>query len=144
MTQVALKQTFEFIERLEHPEVDGNGWERLVTSVVADPENIDSYGNKVSEEEIRTMMLRFMGVYQNMGVNHLKDDYGEPIILNGSLVIVESWQVRQDEVIGGKRVPKGAWVMTVRVMDDEIWAGVLNGSYTGFSMEAFAKRVPLV
>jgi len=143
MTVVAYKQTCDFIARDESEAVDGSGWERLVTGVVADPENVDAYGNTISEEEIRTAMLRFMEVFQNTGVNHIKDSAENPVLFNDVIRIVECWQTRNEDYINGVRVPKGAWVMTVRVLDDDIWQGILNGTYTGFSLEAFAKRIPV-
>ncbi len=143
MTVVAYKQTCEFIDRQESQPVDGEGWERLVTGVVADPENVDSYGNTISEEEIRTAMLRFMEEFQNTGLDHQKDSANNPVLFNEVIRIVECWQTRNQDVINGVSVAKGAWVMTVRILDDDIWNGVLNGTYTGFSLEAIAKRIPV-
>lgn len=143
MAFVAYKQVFDFVEREEAKAVDGSGWERLVTGVVADPVNVDSYGNTISEEEIRTAMLRFMEEFQNTGVDHIKDSADNPVLFNDVIRVVECWQKREDGFISGAFVPKGAWLMTVRILDDDIWNGILNGKYTGFSLEAFAKRIPL-
>ncbi len=143
MTLVAYKQTCDFIERTEKAEVDGDGWERLVTGVVAGPENVDSFGGTISEEETRTAMIRFMEEFQNTGVNHLKDSHNNPVLFNDVIRITECWTTRVEQYINGTFVPKGSWVMTVRILDDDIWQGVLDGTYTGFSFEAFAKQVPL-
>lgn len=138
---VTIKRNFEIISRSELQGLDG--WERLVTGVVADPENVDSYGNKISAEEIRSACYGFMERFQNMGIQHKRDSAGNPILFNDQIVIVGCDVIRQSETIEGTYVPKGAWVMTCRIVDDEIWEGVLDGTYTGYSFEAFAKRVPV-
>lgn len=143
MALVAYKQTCDFIAREEKEALDGSGWERLVTGVVAGPENVDSYGGTISEEETRTAMLRFMEEFQNTGINHIKDSVEKPVLFNDVIRVVECWQTRVEQHINGVYVPKGSWVMTVRILDDDIWQGVLDGKYNGFSFEAFAKRVPI-
>jgi hypothetical protein len=141
MVQVALRQTFDFIERTEVETVDG--WERIVTGIVADPENVDSFGNIISEEEIRGAMYRFMESYQHTGLQHLKDNDGNQVLFDDKIKILENWQTRSETEINGITVPKGAWVLTVRIYDDEIWQGILDGEYTGFSFCAFATAKPI-
>jgi hypothetical protein len=34
-------------------------------------------------------------------------------------------------------------MMTVKVLDDDLWDSILRGDKTGFSFMAFAKRVPI-
>jgi hypothetical protein len=141
MALVAYKKYCNFIHK---EEVCRHGdWERLVTGVVAGPENVDSYGGTISEEETRTAMLRFMEEFQNTGLGHIKDSANNPVLFNDVIRVVECWQTRVEQNIGGVRVPKGSWVMTVRVLDNDIWAGILDGTYTGFSFEAFANKVPI-
>ena len=135
---VTIKASVRIIERSEADEE-----ERLVTGVVADPQNVDSYGNIIRENVIREMSYGFMEQFQNTGIDHAKDLEGNPIVLSDQIVIVESWITRDDSEINGVFVPKGAWVMTCRVKDDEIWQGVLAGEYTGYSLEAWCTRVPL-
>ena len=88
-------------------------------------------------------MIRFMEEFQNTGINHLKDSSNNPVLFNDVIRITECWTTRVEQYINGVFVPKGSWVMTVRILDDDIWQGVLDGTYTGFSFEAFAKQVPL-
>lgn len=136
-----VKRHIALVNREEKKAVDGS-WERLVTGIVADPENVDSYGNTISAEVIREAAFRFMEDYQNFGINHEKID-GKPVLYNDKIAVVESWITREKTTIGGTEVPKGAWVLTCRVKDDSIWQGVLDGTYTGFSLEALAKRVEI-
>lgn len=135
--QVVIRRSFEILERTE---VEG---ERLVTGIVADPENVDSFGNKIGADVIRRAAFGFMERFGNMGVDHQKDDDGNPIVLNDKIWVVESWITREEGIIGGKRVPQGAWVLTSRVADDDIWQDVVDGNLTGYSFEAIVVRVPL-
>jgi len=137
MTELVIyRHEFDIIDR----QVSSDGWERIVTGVVADPENVDSYGNTIDAETIRRAALEFMEAFQNMGVNHEKDENGNPVVLNEKIRILENWIMRSEETINDKRVPKGSWVLTVRIVDDEIWEDVLNGEYRGFSLEALCQR----
>lgn len=135
---IIYRRSFNFLDRQ-----DIDGWERIVTGVVADPETVDSYGNIIDAETIRRAALQFMEYFQNMGVNHDKGPDGQSVILNDQIKILESWITREESVINGQLVPAGAWVLTVRIVDDEIWAGVLSGEFIGFSLEALCKRIPL-
>jgi hypothetical protein len=141
MKQVSFQQTFDFIERAQVPTVDG--WERIVTGIVADPENIDSYGNVISEEEIRGAMYRFMENYQHTGLEHIRNPNGDDILFDDKIKILETWQTRDETTINEKTVPKGAWILTVRVIDDDIWTGIVDGTYTGFSFCALATSIPI-
>lgn len=137
---IIYRRSFEILDR-EAGEQEG--WERIVTGVVADPETVDSYGNIMDAETIRRAALEFMEYFQNMGVNHEKGPDGKPVTLNDQIRILESWVTREESIINGRRVPAGAWVLTVRVVSDEIWEGVLNGEFIGFSLEALCQRIPL-
>jgi hypothetical protein len=120
--------------------------ERLVTGVVADPLNVDSYGNMIDEDAIRRSALLFMEKFGNTGVGHQTDSYGQPILFNDRLKIVESWRARAETVVdeeSGTTVPKGSWVLSFRVLDDDIWDDTKNESLTGFSFEALVSRKPI-
>lgn len=134
--QVVIKNHVRILERTGDEE-------RLVTGIVADPENVDSYGQMIEEDVVRKMALLFMERFGNMGTDHAKDEEGNPIILNDDIIIVESWVTRNEDVIGGERVPKGAWMLTVRVVNDDIWQRVVNGDLNGYSFEAVVWRIPL-
>lgn len=141
---IAFRRDFQILEIIERSETEGSDdWERLVTGIVADPVNIDSYGNIIPAHIIRQACLKFMEDYQNTGIAHYKDVQGIPILYNDKIVIVENWILRTDTVINGVNVPAGAWLLTCRIKDDDIWQDVLEGIFVGYSFEAIAKRVPI-
>jgi len=138
---IAFRREFQILEVIEREDTEGSdGWERLVTGVVADPLNVDSYGNIIPAHIIRQACFKFMEDYQNTGIAHQKDGQGVPILYNDKIVIVENSILRSDTVINNVVVPAGAWVMSCRIKDDEIWQDVLDGEYQGYSFEAIAKR----
>ena len=141
---IAFRRDFKILEIVERSESeDIDNWERLVTGIVADPVNVDSFGNIIPAHIIRIACLKFMEDYQNTGIAHHKDGQGIPILYNDKIVIVENWILRSDTVINGVMVPEGAWLLTCRIKDDDIWQDVLDGVFVGFSFEAIVKRQPI-
>lgn len=117
--------------------------EQIVTGIVADASNVDSFKNRVPRKEVWRAAYRFMELYRNMGVSHSRDGKGRPIILNDKIRILESWVTREKTTLDGTSVPVDAWLLTVRINDSKIWRAVKDKKLTGFSFEANAKRVPL-
>lgn len=126
--------TFQIVERKAR--------ERLITGIVADPENVDSYLNRISDEEIEQAAISFAEDYQNFGTDHQKDSKGQPIV-NPKIKLIFNEITRVVQDIGNrKKVPVGAWVVTVRV-DKETDKRVERGELNGFSFEAKARREPI-
>lgn len=57
------------------------------------------------------------------------------------MAIVESWIIEDEEKdkskVYGFDLPKGTWMITMKVMDDNIWEKVKNGEVKGFSIEGY-------
>jgi len=53
-------------------------------------------------------------------------------------IAVESFQAEEDTAKGGDVIPAGAWYLTVKVLDDELWEACKNGEISGFSMAGTA------
>lgn len=126
----AVRIGFEIIERQED--------KQLVTGIVMDPVNVDAFGNRISDEElIERIAFGFMAKFQDIGTDHASKR-GDP-----KLVVVESFIARTEQKIGNAIVPKGAWVLTVRVMDVKVWERVKRGDLNGFSLEGVFVRIPI-
>lgn len=111
--------------------------ERYVLGVVLEPETVDAQGDIYSPEEIRASAHNFLENYGAIGLQHTE-------IVTGKIKILESYIAPADFVIGGQSVKAGTWMLAVRVLDDAIWSGVKDGSYTGFSIGGSAVRTPVV
>jgi len=105
--------------------------EHIVCGIVYEPDIVDAQGDKANEAEIRKAAYQFIENIQKFKVNHK----GKAV----KVKLLESYIAPQDFKISGQEVKKGSWVLTVRVLDDKIWANVKNGTLTGWSMAGWAK-----
>lgn len=106
--------------------------EHTVTGIVLQPDIKDSQDDIISAKEIRMSMFDFEETSQQIGVQHEE--------IAKDVKIVENWTAREDMELGGQKVLKGSWIMTVRIHADDLWAAVKNGKFTGFSIRGTAIR----
>lgn len=111
------------------------GDEQYVLGIVLEPGVVDAQDDTYSADEVRKASERFMEQHRNMGLMHKK-------IVNDKVQILENYLAPVDMQIGDTLVKKGTWLMGVRVKDPELWAGVKDGTYTGFSIGGSAIRTP--
>lgn len=114
--------------------------ERYVLGVVLEPtlelNKPDSQNDVYSAEDVRQAAYNFMENYQTIGIQHTK-------AAGDKIKILESWIQRDDTVIDGQEVAAGTWLLGVRIVDDDLWEAVKDGSFTGFSIGGIAQRAPL-
>jgi hypothetical protein len=113
--------------------IEKNDEERLVYGIVYEPGVNDTDGEFADEVEIRKAAHLFLARYRSIKVEHLTT--------NEMIEVVESYSSPVEFTLGGQPVSKGAWVMVVKVFDEEVWELVKSGQLTGFSMGGFATRV---
>lgn len=109
---------------------------RLVTSIVLKPEQTDAQGTIISADVIRETAHDFfdrLAAGQTKGIGYMHREFGR------NLKLVESYIAPELTSIEGHTIPKGAWVVTVKVLDDEIWKRVLAGEIKGFSIGGSAR-----
>ncbi len=106
--------------------------EHTVTGIVLQPDIKDSQDDLISADEIKKAMFDFMETSQQIYTQH--EDRAKDVL------IVENWIAREDIELGGEKVTKGSWLMTVKVHADDLWAAVKNGKFTGFSIRGTAIR----
>ncbi len=99
---------------------------RLVTGIVAEPEVEDTYGDVISSEEIEKAMVKFMEQGPEIRVEH--DSDFEP-----KVAIIENWIEREGRMIGEQFIKAGTWLMTTKVLDDEVWEMIKDGRLNGYS-----------
>jgi len=109
--------------------------ERYVLGVVLEPEVVDAQGDIYSVEEIRQAAHRFMEEFGGLGLMHR-------LQVNGQVRILESYLAPVDLEVGGIVARRGTWLLAVRILSDELWARVKDGSLSGFSVGGSARRVP--
>lgn len=125
----------ESIEKsLYVPLLKANAEEKTVTGVVLQPEVVDAQGDIMSADVIRKAAYKFLADYNKatkLGLQH-KD-------FKKRFELLESFVTPQELVIKEKTIKEGSWVMTVRVLDSNIWKKVKQGKITGFSIGGKAK-----
>jgi hypothetical protein len=130
--------------------MDGMGFaikdedERLVTAPVLLPGckdcDFENGENVLTEKQVQNIAFGYMEhriVDQNHDYNTTKQSRGYP---------VESWLLREPttlHLVSGKTVtyPRGTWMATSKVTDDETWEDVKNGTYKGYSVTAIPKEI---
>jgi len=106
----------------------------MVYGVVYSPLEVDSQDDFMTAPEIEKMAYAFMKARKTDKVDKQHDtDPDEGFV-------AESWIVRKDDPLFPEEAV-GAWVVGIKVTNDETWAQVESGEITGLSMGGFAKRI---
>lgn len=109
--------------------------ERYVLGVVLVPERVDAQGDIYSHDEVRRAAHKFMEAFGGLGLMH-------QMRVNDQVKVLESYLSASDQRFGELEIPKGTWMLAVRVQSDDLWARIKNGELTGFSIGGSARRVP--
>jgi hypothetical protein len=111
--------------------------ERIVTGIVYLPDEVDSHGDYMKESTIRKMMVDWMLHYQTYKLQH--SDKISP----SKAQVVESFQAPVTYASGTSIITKGAWLLSSKINDDEIWEGIKSGKITGYSIGGYGKKVKM-
>lgn len=115
--------------------------QRIITGPVMIPEKrmlrIDEYGNEYyvyfSAETIKQAAYRWLQENMNHQFNleHSKN--------TNKVDVIESWVINDqhnDKANSlGFSLPKGTWMMSCKVNDEDLWRSIKEGEYNGFSVE---------
>jgi len=108
--------------------------ERFVLGIVLTPDDVDAQGDIYSAQEIRQAAHRFMEEYGGLGLMHR-------FRVNDQVKVLESYLAPTDFEIEGQQIPKGTWLLAVRILSDELWDQIKSGKLTGFSIGGSARRI---
>jgi hypothetical protein len=118
---------------------------RIITASVLIPfcDDCDAKrGEKqLTPEEIQEISFEYMKNHRIVDKLH---DYAQTEKDIGD--VVESWQLRQEEThtnIFGvtKTFPKGTWMATTHITDDDAWEAVKKGEYNSYSVTVISKEL---
>lgn len=115
--------------------------QRIITGPVMIPEKrmlrLDEYGNEYyvyfSADTIKQAAYRWLQENMNHQFNleHSKN--------TNKIDVIESWIIndsRNDKAASlGFSLPKGTWMMSCKVNDEDLWKQIKEGEYNGFSVE---------
>jgi DNA adenine methylase len=104
---------------------------RVVTGIVLEPDTVDLQGDIYDAATIEESAHDFLKDVRLMGVMH--KSFGK------NLHVVESYIAPVDFMLEGKAIRKGTWLLSAKVIDDDIWNAIKNNKITGFSIGAIAR-----
>lgn len=114
----------------------GSDDEKYVEGLVYEPDTIDTWGEMMLKEDVKTMAHRYMrDVVLKGSIDTLHDNQS-----NGSYPVA-SYIAKTNDPDG---YPEGGWVLGVQITDDAIWEKVKKGEINGFSFEAWVTKTPAV
>lgn len=129
--------------------------EHIVTSVVLEPETPDNTKTKETDGDIYSVVEICKAMYwwmENAGnsfsYQHTMPETRAPSpwapgkpLTSKEIKLLENWQTRVDQEIGGQLIQKGTWMTTARILDGNLWAEIKAGRITGWSvgMESLGK-----
>lgn len=128
-----LKSTFQ-IQSSDDEKKLAFGWASV--AVTENGEQIEDWQeDMIDPETLENAAYQFVELYREGGEMH---ERGGVATLIESMVFTE----RKMDVLG---IPKGTlpigWWIGFKVLDDEVWEKVKNGTYTMFSIEGEAERI---
>lgn len=125
------KQVTEHFVRIKKIDED----EQIVFGEVYAPNILDTYGDFMTKEDIRDMSHRFMQLtHMRLSIDTNHDETS-----NGSYPI-ESFIARAND----PDYTEGAWVLGVKIVDDEVWKEVKKGNLNGYSFQALVNKLAVV
>lgn len=92
------------------------------------PNLIDTHGAVMRAEDIELMAHRFMRLQLSKSIDTMHDN--EPV----DVLPIESFIACADHPEG---YTEGAWVLGVKVEDEELWKSIKKGELNGYSFEAW-------
>ena len=128
-----LKSTFQ-IQKSEDDQMLAFGWASV--AITESGEQIEDWQEDMIDPEVlEDAAYQFVELYREGGEMH---ERGGAAVLIESMVFTE----KKMETLG---IPKGTlpvgWWIGFKVLDEEVWEKVKDGTYTMFSIEGEAERV---
>lgn len=101
-------------------------FERVVFAEVIVPESPNVYGDYWTFEAVKEAAYEFMRQGYEIDIEHDHEDVSDRVF------VCESFIARD----GDPDFIPGAWVVGMKINDDQIWQDVLDGKINGYSFEA--------
>jgi len=88
---------------------------------------IDSQGDWTKISTLQKAAREFMASDRMFDMNHKGHEY--------QFSVLESMVIDEDGIVKfSHELKKGAWLMTLRIDDDDVWQKIKSGELTGFSI----------
>jgi len=104
---------------------------QLAACVVLEPNTVDAHNDTISKEEIEIAAHKYLENHRVIGNQHKSKANASP---------VESYIAPVDININNQTIRQGSWVVVIKVHDDDMWAKIKQGEYTGVSIGGQGRR----
>lgn len=104
---------------------------QIATGEVYAPYVLDSHGEMMLPDGVETLAHRFLARFKNDQIDLM---HNNKVV---RAVVVESFIARK----GDPDYNEGAWVLSVKIEDNELWQDIKVGKFNGFSMQAWVNKV---
>jgi hypothetical protein len=110
--------------------------QQIVTGVVLVPDKVDAQGDVISAEAIAKASFDFAQRYgTETKIGYMHRDFEK------DLRMIESYIAPSEMNLDGYTVPVGSWIMSVKVIDKDVWGRVQRNEIRGFSIGGVAQSV---
>jgi hypothetical protein len=118
---------------------------KQVYAYVLIPDDADREGDVVTKEEVEKACDNFGMILSDKrqkgtGAGNSHEVFEDIAKIAQSCVDVDG---SLGKALGFAKSVAGAWLVKFQIVSDEVWKGILDGTYTGVSMGAFAEREPI-
>lgn len=121
-----------------------NEEKRQMFSKVFPVNKVDLQGDMMNEEDLRLALIQ---VVKNGGMEINLEHKPGTVISDNDAIVLETFQIKKDDIIEGMDVFKGDLVSTVQFFDTptgrELFERIKEGEFKSFSMEGTAERVDI-
>lgn len=99
--------------------------------VVLVPDEVDAHGDTYSVDTVRKAKESFNKSNPSSNLFHL--------VNTDAFSVIESYTLPADAIIADELIKEGTWLMKLQFNDDNLFADVLAGKYSGVSIGAMAE-----
>ena len=107
--------------------------QHIVCGIIYEPDTPDTDGDQADAETIQKAIFDWMANEPKFKINHKKNFLGYKIL--------ECYIAPSTLDINGHEIKKGTAILTLKILDESVWADIKEGRLTGFSMSGTAERV---
>ena len=112
------------------------GWAKIAVTVDGE-QLVDRQEDIIDPEELEETAYRFVEFYREAGEMH--ERAGAGVLIESIVFTVEKMRAMG---IPEGTLPEGWWI-GFHITDEDVWEKVKNGTYSMFSIEGRARRVPI-
>ena len=142
VSQPAIEEDFIALKKQDEVEIKLSSDERHICYGPALIPNKDIYRNNgeneyyinFTEESIVKMSQEFLKDYKQHEVNLQHEDNADEVFVCESWIVEDPYRDKANAL--GFNVPKGTWMVAMKVNNIEVWDRVKSGELKGFSVES--------